>query len=106
MVELDCLRKEAQELVVEGLLSVGGRYEVYLGTGAEAKKAGLEDVRRSLNHRYLCQRDNRLYSCHGTISTHLHLAHKEAVLIQTLAAPRLDLPCFVPWYLTLWSPMF
>ena len=31
----------------------GGRYKVSLGTGAEAKKAGLEDVRRSLNHRYL-----------------------------------------------------
>ena len=31
----------------------GGRYEVYLGTGAEANKAGLEDVKRSLNRRYL-----------------------------------------------------
>ena len=53
VAELDCLRKEAQELVLEGLQQVGGRYEVYLGMGAEAKKAGLEDVRRSLNHRYL-----------------------------------------------------
>ena len=31
----------------------GRRYKVCLGTGAEAKKAGLEDVRSSLNHRYL-----------------------------------------------------
>ena len=53
MAELDCLRKEAQELVLKGLQPAGGRYKVYLETGAEAKKAGLEDVRRSLNHRYL-----------------------------------------------------
>ena len=31
----------------------GRRYEVYLGMGVKAKKAGLEDFRRSLNHRYL-----------------------------------------------------
>ena len=53
MAELDRLRKEEQELVLEGLQPVSGRYEVYLGTGYEAKRAGLEDVRRSLNHRYL-----------------------------------------------------
>ena len=28
---------------------MGGRYEVYLGTASEPKKAGLEDVRSSLN---------------------------------------------------------
>ena len=47
------LRKEAQELVLEGLQPAGGRYEVYLGTGAEVKKSGLDDVRRSLNQRNL-----------------------------------------------------
>ena len=50
MAKLDCLRKEAQELVLEGLQQVGGRYEAYLGMGAEVKKAGLEDVSRSHNH--------------------------------------------------------
>ena len=49
MAGLDRLRKEAQELVLEGLQPAGGRYVVYLGTGAELKKAGLEDVRSSLN---------------------------------------------------------
>ena len=36
----------------------GGRYEVYLGM--EAKKADLEDVRRSLNLAQIPQRDNYL----------------------------------------------
>ena len=39
-------------MVLEGLQSAGRRYEVYVGTGPETKKAGLKDVRRSLNHRY------------------------------------------------------
>ena len=45
VAELDRLGKEAPELVLEGLQPTEERYEVYLGTGAEAKKAGLEDVR-------------------------------------------------------------
>ena len=49
MAELDCLRKEAQELVLKGLQPAGRRYMVYLGTGADPKKAGLKDVRSSLN---------------------------------------------------------
>ena len=44
---------ELDHLVLEGLQPVGGRYVVYLGMGAEAKKTGLKDVRRSFNHRYL-----------------------------------------------------
>ena len=43
LAELDYLRKEVQELVLEGLQPAGGRYEVYPGTGAEAKKARLKD---------------------------------------------------------------
>ena len=49
VAKLNRLRKEVQELVLEGLQPVGGRYEVYLGTGSEPKNAGLEDVRSSLN---------------------------------------------------------
>ena len=49
VAELHRLRKEVQELVLEGLQLASRRYEVYLGAGSEPKKAGLEDVRSSLN---------------------------------------------------------
>ena len=86
-------------MVLEGLQPVGGRYEAYLGTGAEAKKAGLEAGR---------QRDNRV-SSRVQISTRLPLGHKAAVPIQTLAAPRLNLLCSLSCATctcTLWSRVF
>ena len=45
VAELDHLRKEAQELMLEGLQPAGRRYKVYLEMGAEAKKVGLEEDR-------------------------------------------------------------
>ena len=75
--------------------------DIYEGTGAEVKKAGLEDVRRTTD---TSDKETIVYlAVTIQISTSLPLAHKVAVPIQTLAVPHLDLPCFVPWYLTLWS---
>ena len=55
-IENVSISKKGGARVGAGRPSAGGRrHEIYLGTGVEAKQArdGLEDVRRSLNHRYL-----------------------------------------------------
>ena len=91
MAELDRLRSTR---VGAGRPSAR-RFELYLETGAEVKKAGLEDVRRTLNHRYHWQRDNFL-SSRVQISTLLPLAHKALVPIQsatTLLCPMVPALC-------------